>query len=68
MTIPGRSSPKSRNCIAIRTADAMRQQATERQAQIDKWRIKNPELAQELDRYIKGEIPAIDYSRYSTQA
>lgn len=41
---------------------AMRQLATERQAQIDKWRIMNPELAQELDRWLSGELPNIDFA------
>ncbi len=44
-----------------RTAE-LRQKVAKREAQIAKWRKEKPEKAQELDRYIKGEIPAIDYS------
>ena len=41
---------------------AMRYAADQRKAKIAKWRKENPEKAQELDRYIKGELPAIDYA------
>lgn len=41
---------------------AMRYAADRRKAKIAKWRKENPEKAQELDRYIKGELPAIDYA------
>ena len=34
----------------------------EREAKLKAWREANPEKAQELDRYIKGELPAIDYA------
>ena len=41
---------------------AMRYAADRRKAEIAKWRKENPEKAQELDCYIKGELPAIDYA------
>ena len=41
---------------------AMRYAADQRKAKIAKWRKENPEKAQELDCYIKGELPVIDYS------
>ncbi len=41
---------------------AMRYAADQRKAKIAKWRKENPEKAQELDCYIKGELPAIDYA------
>lgn len=41
---------------------AMRYAADQRKAKIAKWRKENPEKAQELDSYIKGELPAIDYA------
>ncbi|MBQ4008691.1 MAG: transketolase [Muribaculaceae bacterium] len=41
---------------------AMRHAADQRKAEIAKWRKENPEKAQELDCYIKGELPVIDYS------
>lgn len=41
---------------------AMRYAADQRKAKIAKWRKENPEKAKELDCYIKGELPAIDYA------
>ena len=40
----------------------LRQYAAQRQAELDQWRKANPDKAKELDLYIKGEVPNVDYS------